>query len=177
MRNERGFTLAELLVATAVIGLVLAGVVTVQRQGLFAYTMGAGRVEAQQNVRFALEMMTRELRMARTMTTTASCNTGAQDITFETWDDANNAWVAVRYRVNGANLERTYGGVMTVLVAGVQSVSFRCYQSDGTTATATAANVRSIVVTIRTAPEDAPASSSAFQQAVAESRVRLRNLL
>ena len=54
--NERGFTLAELLVASAVLGIIMLGVLLVQRQGLTAYLVGAGRVEVQQNARAALQI-------------------------------------------------------------------------------------------------------------------------
>lgn len=173
MSNQRGFTLAELLVGLAVLGLLLAGTVTIQRQGQMAYLMGAARVEAQQTSRFALEMMTRELRAARSMTTVTSCNTGTTDITFRNQDN-----VTTRYHFEDSRIKRTVAGVETTLIAGVQSVTFRCYMADGTTATATAANVRSIQVSVKTAPEDVYTSGSAsFQQRIAESRIRLRNVL
>jgi len=65
--DERGFTLAELLVATAVSGLVMAGVFVVQQGGQQAYLLGAARVETQQSARVTLDLMTRELRSARSM--------------------------------------------------------------------------------------------------------------
>ena len=75
--NERGFTLAELLVASAVLGIIMFGVLTVQRQGLSAYLVGAGRVEVQQNARAALETMLNEVRLAQAVTAVpAGCGTG-----------------------------------------------------------------------------------------------------
>jgi len=62
--DQRGFTLAELLVVTAVLGIVLAGVMMIQQSGQQAYVMGSNRVETQQNARVALDGMTRELRSA-----------------------------------------------------------------------------------------------------------------
>jgi len=47
LENQRGFSLAELLVATAVIGLVMAGVFVVQQEGQQAYLLGSSRVETQ----------------------------------------------------------------------------------------------------------------------------------
>jgi len=185
MTGQRGFTLAELLVALAMLGLVLAGVFMLQQQGQLSYMIGAAKVEAQQNARTALELMSTELRTAQSLTTTTGCDAGSSDITFVTWDDLGTqtgcalpgCWVAVRYRLNGANLERTYNGVLTVLIAGVGNLSFQCFTADNT-ATATAANVRNILITIQTRPEDASASySSTYQQMKAETRVRLRNVL
>ena len=61
---ESGFTLADLLVATALLGLVMAGLLGVLRSGIASYRWGAARVEAQQSARVALERMARELRSA-----------------------------------------------------------------------------------------------------------------
>jgi Tfp pilus assembly protein PilX len=41
--NQRGFTLAVLLVAYAVLGLLMLGVFALQRQGLQSYQIGAAR--------------------------------------------------------------------------------------------------------------------------------------
>jgi prepilin-type N-terminal cleavage/methylation domain-containing protein len=172
MKSARGFTIAELLVALAIVGLTLAGVFTLQRQGQNAYLMGAGRVEAQQTSRFALEMMTRELRAARSVTAVGSCASGTTDLTFRNQDNTTT-----RYYFADSRIRRVVGEANTTLIAGVQSVTFRCYTSDGTTTTSTAANVRNIHIAVRTAPEDVEGTASpSFQQRVVESRVRLRNV-
>lgn len=62
--SQAGFTLADLLVATALLGLVMAGVLGVMRSGIASYRWGAARVEAQQFARAALERMAKELRSA-----------------------------------------------------------------------------------------------------------------
>ncbi|MBI3628285.1 MAG: prepilin-type N-terminal cleavage/methylation domain-containing protein [Candidatus Rokubacteria bacterium] len=64
MTNERGFSLAELLVVVAVLALILTGVIALQQQGQIAYLMGSNRVETQQNARVAIALMTREIREA-----------------------------------------------------------------------------------------------------------------
>ena len=61
---EAGHSLVELLVATAVTGLLMAATLSLLQSGLAAWGWGAGRVEAQQAVRAALERMARELREA-----------------------------------------------------------------------------------------------------------------
>ena len=78
LRDQRGFTLTELLVVATVLGMILAGVVLIQMQGQQAYLFGSHRVEVQQNNRAALELITRELRSAQSVTTLTS----ATDLTF-----------------------------------------------------------------------------------------------
>lgn len=63
-RLAPGYSLVELLVGTAVLGIVMAGVLGLLRSGVGAYGYGAARVEAQQSARVALARMERELREA-----------------------------------------------------------------------------------------------------------------
>jgi prepilin-type N-terminal cleavage/methylation domain-containing protein len=174
--NERGFTLAELLVASAVLGLIMLGVFTVQRQGLRAYQVGAARVEVQQNARAALETMFNEIRSARTITAVlpaADCGTGpvptgggARTIVFRDQND-----VAVQYQLLSGELRRN--GV--VLIGGVQTLRIWCYDVAGAL-TATVGSVRSVHVQVTTRTEAAAsANSDRNQHAVMEARVRLRN--
>ncbi len=60
----RGFTLAELLVSIAVLGLALALITTFLMMGLKAYRTGADRVEIQQAARGELEPVMRTVRNA-----------------------------------------------------------------------------------------------------------------
>lgn len=169
--NERGMTITELMVALAVLAIVLGGVFTLQRQGQLAYLMGSARVEVQQNARVALDLMVNELRSAQSVTTVAACDVGCSAITFV---DQNGQ--TVRYLKNSTSLERTYAGVMTVLIAGVQALTFKTFDVNGA-ATAVAANVRSVTINVQTVPENPSANyASSHQQAILDTRVRLRNL-
>src|SRR5512144_2539261 len=63
-RTADGVSLAELLISLAVLGIVLACVFGALHGALTAYGWGAGRIEAQQSARVALERMAGELREA-----------------------------------------------------------------------------------------------------------------
>ncbi len=60
--DQRGFTLAELLVAIAIIGLIMTGLLTLLMKGNETYLAGSNQVEAQATIRAALERMTQEIR-------------------------------------------------------------------------------------------------------------------
>jgi prepilin-type N-terminal cleavage/methylation domain-containing protein len=64
MHNQRGFTLAEMLVVCAIVGLVMASLLGLIMQGQQAYWFGTTQVDGQQAVRVALERMAKEIREA-----------------------------------------------------------------------------------------------------------------
>jgi prepilin-type N-terminal cleavage/methylation domain-containing protein len=171
-RDQRGFTLTELLIVIAILGMMLAGLVTVQMQGQQSYLIGSHRVEAQQNGRIALELMVRELRSATSVTAIP----GATDMTFV---DQNGS--AIRYWLSGTVLNRTTTGVTTPLIGGVVTLNLTYFSAyDGSTNTGTtttqANQVRLVRVQLVTGTEESVASySDSNQRSTAETLVRLRN--
>ena len=171
-RDQRGYALTELIVVIAILGMMLAGLVTVQMQGQQSYLIGSHRVEAQQNGRIALELMVRELRSATSVTAISS----ATDLTFV---DENG--VTIRYWLSGAVINRTSPGVTSPLIGGVVTFNltyFRDYDGSTNTGTTTADNtlVRLVLVQLVTGTEESVASYSASnQRAIVEMLVRLRN--
>lgn len=177
--NDRGYTLTELLVACAVLGVVMAGVFVLQQQGQFAYLWGAARVEVQQNARLALDLVTRELRSAQSVTSCASSklafkDSGGVDVVYERIGAAP-PYRLLRTRNNGAT---TSDVPDNEVIGGVQAFTITCYTSDGYTSTTDPATVRSVLIQVQTRVADTGVSSSslAAQQAIVESRVKLRNL-
>jgi len=172
-RSRRGFSLAELLVVCAVLGVLMAGLLVIHTGGTSAYVIGSSRVAAQQNGRVALEMMVRELRSAQSI----SAVTGLTDITFV---DENG--VTIRYQYSSGILNRIVAGTSTPLIGGVTSINFTCYSvfnnPIGTVTTTTAAaSVLAVRIQLTTGPEVSVAlHADANQHATMESWVRLRNL-
>jgi prepilin-type N-terminal cleavage/methylation domain-containing protein len=178
-RCHRGFTLAELLVALAILALVLTGIVGIQQGALQAYVTGSNRVETQQNARVALERMGRDLREAKAIT---AANTTT--ITYTPPDPPLPAVPPspnVTYALNGMNLQRTVaGGAAEVLVGGMQSLTF-VYRDGGEATLAVPvgvlSNIRRIDITVQTRTEEnAPAGGVADVRTHIASSVRLRNL-
>jgi prepilin-type N-terminal cleavage/methylation domain-containing protein len=188
LRDQRGFTLTELLVVATVLGMILAGVVLIQMQGQQAYLFGSHRVEVQQNNRAALELMVRDIRSAASVTTLGS----ATDLTLMTCQDPYPSSapttpclpadvITVRYQLSGTTLNRIVNGTTTPLIGGVQTLAMTYYaynpSTNTTSVTTTPASVKLVRVQLVTGTEDqVGAGSPAKQRATMESLVRLRNI-
>lgn len=171
VRDQRGYTLAELLVAIAVVGLLMSGLFLTLREGQTAYQYGSTRVEVQQNARVALARIMRELRAARSFTTTS-----ATDVKFKFLDDTGTN-IEVEYLLGGTNLQRNQTGAAgqpETLIGGVQSLAIT-YFDVSNVVTTTPANVRSVDIKITTRPEDPTLAAANVRTAVVQSRVRVRN--
>jgi len=172
-RNERGFTLAELLVAMALVVFVLTAIVMIESGTLQAYVVGSNKTEVQQNARVALERMARQIRQTRTPLTIAT----ATSLEFVDQDTG----AATKYWLNGTALTLTSGGADTVVIGAVQALTF-AYRgvNDNVLATpvGTPANVYRVDITIQTASEDAAVVANSVSDTRAEltTTVRLRNL-
>ena len=97
-RREHGYTLVELLVVCAVLGLVMAGVLTIYMTGNTVALSGQNRTEAQQGARSTL-VMEEDLRLAgygfpaNTVATPVFVAASATSVTF--WADLTNSTTAL----------------------------------------------------------------------------------
>ena len=199
LKGSRGFTLAELLVATALVGLVMAGVFSLLISGNQSYMRGTNQMEAQQSARVAMARLIQELREAgynpRGVTTinpllafTATGFTiqndwnanGVIDTTLIVTDPVKGTGRGEQtiYSLSGNDLMRRETGVdgaAAPLISGVQALSFQ-YLDATDAATATGADIRTIVVTATVRQNTGPASGALQSaQVTLTNRVRLRS--
>jgi len=64
-RSEQGFTLIEILVALAILGLIFVGLYSFYLWGVNSWKKGISRMDNQQNARIAMDYLVEELRFAR----------------------------------------------------------------------------------------------------------------
>ena len=196
--DQRGFTLAEFLVAIAIVGLVMAGVLTIIMTGNQTYLTGSNQVEAQQAARVALERMVREIRGAGynpkgtdcppvpscpiigapgvgnpTATALAIMNDTNEDGAFDILTER------ITYTWNGTDLQRRDfsipGSVPETIVGGIQALTFDYLKEDDTVA-ALAQDIRSVRISLTTRPENQPATWQTGKVFVTMSdQIRLRN--
>jgi prepilin-type N-terminal cleavage/methylation domain-containing protein len=182
LRSEHGFTLAELLVACAVIALLMPALVIMLQSGQQTYLVGSNRIEAQQSVRVAIERMVQEIRSAGYCPTCAGAPPFpaifAQNATGFTlqndWNGSGTITTAgtvtdqsgnvrgeqVVYALVGTDLTRReipLDAAALTLASGISSLTFT-YQDSTGAVTATPANTRTIVISATTRPQFQPAA-------------------
>src|SRR4051794_37819154 len=82
---QDGFTLAEMLVVLAILGVVVAGLAALFTSGLHAQTDQTNRAQAQQDGRLALDKLRREIRCATGLSTASGYPASSITITLGTW--------------------------------------------------------------------------------------------
>ena len=197
--SDRGFTLVELLIAMAV-GLVLLGAM----YGVFSMhnkTFGTQEqiAEMQQNARAAMDMMTREIRMAGydpigsagarivsaasssinfTLDITSTSNPGTPD---GDTADPNEHITYSLYTVDGIQKlgrKSTASAGNQPVAEHVQSLAFQYWDANGNTTT-TAADIRriQIAITVQTAkPDPDYTTNSGYRTYTLTSIITPRNL-
>ena len=173
-RDARGFTMIELLVMCAILGLALAAVTAVVARGMRQVYIGTHKTEVQQNARVALELMAREIRETTAPLTAAT----ATSITF-THPDAG----VVTYTID-ANNNLTRNGVAVIgnlrnLLLQPQ-LSLLVYRdvNDNVLASpvGTPDNVYRVNITIQNGDDTGLAAGLAEARTEITTSVRLRNL-
>jgi len=179
LADQRGYTLAELLTAMAVLGLLMAGLFLTLQEGQTVYSFGAGRAEVQQNARVGLERMLRELRTATKLTAA-----NASSVTFEFLDESSTL-VTVAYSLSGTSLQRNQtvpvpaAAQPETLIGGVSSLAFTYFDVNNAqlSSPVTASSVYGVDISLTTRSEDTTLANyaPANRQSVMAGRVKLRN--
>jgi prepilin-type N-terminal cleavage/methylation domain-containing protein len=198
LTSQRGFTVAELLVVTALVGLIMAGVLSLLMSSNQSYTRGTNQVEAQQSGRVAMARMAQEIREAgynpsSAVTFNPVISFAATGLTIQNDWNANGAidtgltvtdpvkgtarGEQVIYALSGNTLTRRETGVDAtpqVLISGVQGLAFE-YLDINDAVTAVAASIRTVVITATVSQFTGPSGAINPAQVILTNRIRLRN--
>jgi type IV pilus assembly protein PilW len=203
--DQRGLTLAELMVAIAVTALIMGGLIALLIGGQQSYAQGSNQADAQQSARVALNRMMQEIRgagynpsgdPALFSAITAQSATGFTiqndwngNGIIETTVTSTLSGVArgeqVTYFIVGNTLRRRESSIdpdpcngptdLTCVVTPIQQVTFQ-YLDANDAVTTVAANIRTIVVTLQVQPQTQGTSPAQGHVLVSMTdRARFRN--
>jgi prepilin-type N-terminal cleavage/methylation domain-containing protein len=166
LREERGFTLPEMLVTMVMMVIVLFALYSIFDMSLRVFSFGNDKTEAVENARLGLEKMEREIRAAYPYdkingTTTLLSSWTANQITFG--NDLNGSRVVdsnevITYRRNAGTptiLERENGGSAQPVVEHVDGLTFEYLDKYGATATSES-NVTVVHITLMIKVDSGP---------------------
>ncbi len=128
-RSRRGFTLPEVLVTVAIVGIMSGMGASVLLQVNRFFIMSKTRLELQREARAVMYLLTRTLRQAKYSTITIDRFSSSQPfysrITFTKQQGGT-----VSYRLNGTNLQQVVGTRVSTLSKNVKYLAFTFPRSD-----------------------------------------------
>ena len=191
---ERGFTLIELLIAMAIALVVITSISSAFISQRKTYAVQEQISEMQQNARAAMDMISREVKMAGYDPTGEGIvgvpySSTQLQILMDINDDAgtgvgdgdtndSNENIIYTYDSTNKRIDRNTGGSTQPLAENIQSFTFQYYDTDGNT-TMTAADIRQIeiTITVRTSePDPDYGPNSGYRTYTLSSYVTPRNL-
>jgi len=196
-RSERGLSLIELLIALAVTSILLVGIFNIFLSQHRTYMAQDQIVEMQENVRAALDIMLRDIRMAGYDPTEAggmgitNIDEAIPSLSFTADINENgvigasesNEDITYRYDANNLVIRRksTTNDNLLPLVSNIQSLNFRYFDENGNLlpSPVSAANVRIVEISITSRasnPDPYYSQNSGFRTRTLTSKVNLRNL-
>jgi len=165
-RVDRGFTLIELMVSIAIGMVVLASVATTFTSQTRAYSAQEQINQMEQNLRGALDIMTREIKMAGYRpnggTVTGVVSYASSSLTIQadidgngtllasgTGSDTANEQIAYVYDSVNKKITRQVGsGTAATLAENISAFTLTYYQSSGATRATSASNIRRIKIAL-----------------------------
>jgi type IV pilus assembly protein PilW len=161
-RNDRGYTLMELMVAIAIGMIVMASVATTFTSQTRAYSAQEQINQMEQNARGALDIMSRELKMAGykpnggSVTGVVSYSSSSLTIQADLNADgavstsgSDNEQIAYAYDSTNKKITRQVGtAAAATLAENISAFTFTYYQSSGTTLATSTTDIRRIKIAI-----------------------------
>ena len=129
IKNQKGFSLIEMMVVVGILGVIVLGLVTFFTGGTKSWVSGQQQLTAQRNARQAMDRMVREIREGRNITSGSDSDTIVVSIPdFDTADPDD--YNEVTYSLFGTTIRRgTTPLIDNVLISGEDI--FKYYDNNG----------------------------------------------
>ena len=148
VKRESGFTLVEILIATFLFVLVLMGIFSVLIVADMSWHSDMGLLDLQQQARFAMDGMVREIRQADPAQSVI-IGSGGTSLEFYIANITDSTASPINYALSNSQILREHPtGATKVLANDVSTLSF-CWAHNATSCDTTRSNSNSIQVQVR----------------------------
>ena len=133
IKNQKGFSLIEMMVVVVILGLIVLGLVTFFTGGARSWIAGQSQLEAQRNARQAIDQMVREIREGKNITSgseisiTVSVPHFDVDGNIDSYNDVNYYWFGNTWDP----INRIVSSGTNALINNVLSLTFTYFDSSG----------------------------------------------
>jgi len=149
IKNQKGFSLIEMMVVVVILGLIVLGLVTFFTGGAKSWVAGQSQLTAQRNARQAMDRMVREIREGKNVKTASDDDTiivsipalGSEFAYDVTYDLSGNTIVRIKNTTSNPLINN-------VLVTSGESI-FKYYNSIGTEVTSLDSNVSKVHINLK----------------------------
>jgi prepilin-type N-terminal cleavage/methylation domain-containing protein len=120
IKNQKGFSLIEMMVVVVILGLIVLGLVTFFTGGAKSWVAGQSQLKAQREARQAIDRMVREIRHGELVTDNSINNISVDIPALEGAGSEYN----VTYKLSGTIIEREVNSVSSPMINNVKKLEF-----------------------------------------------------
>ena len=144
--NQNGFSLIEMMIVVAILGIIILGLVTFFTGGTRSWVTGQHQLEAQRNARLSMDRMVKEIREGKNIISSSDGDTIVVSIPdFDTADPDD--YNVVTYSLFGTTIQRGTNPLIENVLTG--EAIFRYYNSSDAEVTSPDATVSKIHINLK----------------------------
>jgi prepilin-type N-terminal cleavage/methylation domain-containing protein len=146
VNSRRGFSLMEMLTATAIMAVIMGSAVVVVRSGYAAWNAYEQDIDRAENAYGVLRHFVRQMRQAQAVTAISPANDTTGDLSYTTAAGVTQSW-----SLNGGTGNVTFNNGTTngVLARSINQLTFTGYEADGVTATTVVDDIQVVKCTVQ----------------------------
>jgi prepilin-type N-terminal cleavage/methylation domain-containing protein len=144
--RRRGFSLMEMMAATAVMAVIMTSAIVVIRSGYAVWTAYEQDVDIAENAYGVLRHFIRQMRQATAVTAISAASDTTGDLSFTTAGGVTQSW-----SLNGGTSQVAFnnGTTSNTLAKWINQLVFVGYQADGVTATTVVDDIQVVKCTVQ----------------------------
>jgi prepilin-type N-terminal cleavage/methylation domain-containing protein len=142
--RRRGFSLLEMIVATAIMATLMTSLVVIVRSGYAIWNAQEQDIDMAENANGVLRHFVREMRQATSITAITAASNTQGSLTFTTAAGVTRSW-----SYSGGQVLFNNGTATQLLAPSINELTFVGYQADGTTATTVVDMIQVVKCTVK----------------------------